>query len=168
MLKDKEEVQKLFIRMHTRQWYPTQVSNHEKLCPFSDNLTTLRFIVVSDLKSMYLRKSNVGTSQLDVQEADSSLTQFDSVRSHVFGTLVYVRTVSPLLIFAIEQTAVSNQLRCIRESIGVCFGQNQQVYHCFAHTGGRLNGPNWFVQKTKPNQLRAFLCRASGLGFVLS
>ena len=31
------------------KWYATQVSNHEKLCPFNDNLTTLMFTVVSDL-----------------------------------------------------------------------------------------------------------------------
>ena len=31
------------------KWYATQVRNHEKLFPFSDNLTTLKFIVVSDL-----------------------------------------------------------------------------------------------------------------------
>ena len=31
------------------RWYGTQVSNHEKLFPFSDNLTTLMFIVVCDL-----------------------------------------------------------------------------------------------------------------------
>ena len=30
-------------------WYVTQVRNHERLFPFSDNLTTLMFIVVSDL-----------------------------------------------------------------------------------------------------------------------
>ena len=30
-------------------WYATQVSNHERLVPFSDNLTTLMFIVISDL-----------------------------------------------------------------------------------------------------------------------
>ena len=31
------------------QWYATQVANHERLFPFSDNLTTLKFIVASDL-----------------------------------------------------------------------------------------------------------------------
>ena len=31
------------------RWNATEVSNHEKLFPFSDNLTTLVFIVVSDL-----------------------------------------------------------------------------------------------------------------------
>ena len=31
------------------RWYSTQVSKHEKLFPVSDNLTTLMFIVVSDL-----------------------------------------------------------------------------------------------------------------------
>ena len=31
------------------RWHATQVSNHEKLFPFSDNVTTLMFIVVSDL-----------------------------------------------------------------------------------------------------------------------
>ena len=30
-------------------WYAIQVTNHERLIPFSDNLTTLMFIVVSDL-----------------------------------------------------------------------------------------------------------------------
>ena len=30
-------------------WYATQVSNHERLFPFSDNLTTSMFIVASDL-----------------------------------------------------------------------------------------------------------------------
>ena len=30
-------------------WYATQVGNHERLFPFSDNLTTLVFIVVSDV-----------------------------------------------------------------------------------------------------------------------
>ena len=30
-------------------WYATQVSNHEMLVPFSDNLTTLMLAVVSDL-----------------------------------------------------------------------------------------------------------------------
>ena len=30
-------------------WCTTQVSNHESLFPFSDNLTTLMLIVVSDL-----------------------------------------------------------------------------------------------------------------------
>ena len=30
-------------------WYVTQVSNHESLCPFTDHLTTLMFMVVSDL-----------------------------------------------------------------------------------------------------------------------
>ena len=31
------------------KWYATEVSNREKLCPSSDNLATLMFIVVSDL-----------------------------------------------------------------------------------------------------------------------
>ena len=31
------------------RWNATQVSNHERLFPFSDNLTTLVFIVASDL-----------------------------------------------------------------------------------------------------------------------
>ena len=31
------------------RWYAAQVSSHEKLFPFSDNLTTLMFMVVSDL-----------------------------------------------------------------------------------------------------------------------
>ena len=30
-------------------WYSTRESNHESVCPFSVNLTTLMFIVVSDL-----------------------------------------------------------------------------------------------------------------------
>ena len=30
-------------------WYDTQAANHERLFPFSDNLTTLMFIVASDL-----------------------------------------------------------------------------------------------------------------------
>ena len=30
-------------------WYATQVNNHERLFPFSDNLTTLMFIVVRAL-----------------------------------------------------------------------------------------------------------------------
>ena len=34
------------------KWNATQVSNHEKLFPFSDNLTTLMFIVVSDLSEV--------------------------------------------------------------------------------------------------------------------
>ena len=31
------------------KWHATQVSNHFKLFPFSDNLTALMFIVVNDL-----------------------------------------------------------------------------------------------------------------------
>ena len=31
------------------QWYATQVANHERLFPYSDNLTTLMLIVASDL-----------------------------------------------------------------------------------------------------------------------
>ena len=30
-------------------WYATHVANHERLFPFSDNLTTLMFTVASDL-----------------------------------------------------------------------------------------------------------------------
>ena len=33
----------------TREWNAAQVSNHESLLSFSDNLTTLMFIVASDL-----------------------------------------------------------------------------------------------------------------------
>ena len=34
------------------KWYATQMSNHEKLFLFSDNLTTLMFIVVSGLSEV--------------------------------------------------------------------------------------------------------------------
>ena len=41
------------------KWHATQVSNHEKLFPFSDNLTTLMFIVVSDLSEAQRENSQV-------------------------------------------------------------------------------------------------------------
>ena len=35
------------------QWHATQVANHARLFPFSDNLTTLMFIVAGDLSEAH-------------------------------------------------------------------------------------------------------------------
>ena len=40
------------------RWNATQVSNHERLFPFSDNLTTLVFIVASDLSEAQRAREN--------------------------------------------------------------------------------------------------------------
>ena len=40
------------------RWYATQVSNHERLFPFSDNLTTWMFIVASDLSEAQEREDH--------------------------------------------------------------------------------------------------------------
>ena len=40
-------------------WYAIQVTNHERLFPFSDNLTTLMFIVASELSEALERDSQV-------------------------------------------------------------------------------------------------------------
>ena len=51
MKKDKEEMPLLWIRTRkeTRDhWHAIQLTNHERLFPFSDNLTTLMVIVASE------------------------------------------------------------------------------------------------------------------------
>ena len=80
MLTDKQEVWKFWIRTHpaTRErWNARHVSNHERLVPFSNNLTTLMFIVVSDLSeaqrerltsSLSLRGMNILLTPLNLQE----------------------------------------------------------------------------------------------------
>ena len=56
-----EEMLKFWIRAHqeTERWHATQVSNHGKLFPFSENLATLMFIVVSDQSEVPERDSQV-------------------------------------------------------------------------------------------------------------
>ena len=50
-LKDKEEMKKPWnlFQENRDNWYATQVTHHERLFPFSDNLTTMMFIVASNL-----------------------------------------------------------------------------------------------------------------------
>ena len=43
-----------------------------------------------------------------------------------------------------------------------------QLIICSHFLRRQLNDANWFVHINHPNQLRAFLCRASSLGLVLS
>ena len=58
------------------KWYATQVSNHEKLFPFSDNLTTLMFIVVSDLCEAQRERL---TSSLSLQGMTVTAYTFEAV-----------------------------------------------------------------------------------------
>ena len=59
-------------------WYATQVSNHESLLPFSDNLTTLMFIVASDLNEAQRERL---TSSLSLQGVGVTAYSFEAVRT---------------------------------------------------------------------------------------
>ena len=67
------------------RWNATQVSNHERLFPFSDNLTTLMFIVASDLSEAQRERERL-TSSLSLRGINDPACTFESVRT-VFGEL---------------------------------------------------------------------------------
>ena len=65
------------------RWNARQVRNHERLFPFSDNLTTLMFIVVSDLSKAQREKERereTHTSSLSLQGMNVTAYTFESVR----------------------------------------------------------------------------------------
>ena len=59
-------------------WYATQVSIHEQLFPVSDNLTTLMFIVASDLSEAQRERL---TSSLSLWGTNVPADAFESVRT---------------------------------------------------------------------------------------
>ena len=72
-------------------WYVTQVRNHERLFPFSDNLTTLMFIVVSDLSEAQRKRL---TSPLSLQGMNVTAYTFEAVKDSVCGIVLYAETLN--------------------------------------------------------------------------
>ena len=68
------------------RWNAAQVSNHESLFSFSDNLTTLMFIVASDLSEA---QSERLTSSLSLQGMDISAYTFEAARNSVRAIVLY-------------------------------------------------------------------------------
>ena len=62
------------------RWYATQISNHERLFPFSDNLTRLMFIVVSDLREAQRERERL-TSSLSLRCMNVPAYTFEVVRT---------------------------------------------------------------------------------------
>ena len=60
------------------QWHATQVSNYESLFLFSDNFTTLMFIVVSDLSETQRERL---TSSLSLQRRNVTVYTLDAVKT---------------------------------------------------------------------------------------
>ena len=59
-------------------WHATQETNHERLFAFSDNLTTLMFIVASDLSEAQRERR---TSSLSLQKMNVTAYTFDAVNT---------------------------------------------------------------------------------------
>ena len=80
MLKDREEVLDPNAPETRDNSYAIQVSNHDKLFPFSDNLTTLMFTVASDLSEAQRERERL-TSSLSLRRMDITAYTFEAVRT---------------------------------------------------------------------------------------
>ena len=81
MLKDEEEVRKFLgpnVQATRDRWCSTQVSNHEKIFPFSDSLTTFMFAVVCDLSEAQRERL---TSFSSLQGINVTAHTFEAVRT---------------------------------------------------------------------------------------
>ena len=71
-------------------WNVTQVKTHERLFPFSDNLTTLMFIVASDLSEAERRRLTSSLSLLRIRLKQSGQYLWNcSVRRKVQWRILY-------------------------------------------------------------------------------
>ena len=96
------------------RWNAAQVSNHESLFSFCDNLTTLMFTVASDLSEA---QKNRLTSSISLQGMNVRAYTFESCKNSVRGIVLYAEKLDGKHVIPLEPSRQQHEQNIDRRSL---------------------------------------------------